>query len=374
MFTQPTLIDIFSGCGGVTQGFKNTGFQVLSAVEHDPIIATTYSVNHPNVVMYVKDVRDVDPQEMMERCNIQRGELTVLSVCAPCQPFSCQTRLSREDDRTELVLQMIRFVDAIRPQYAIMENVPGLSKGDNKKILDKLVNSLRIDLGYKVTEPQIVDAVNYGVPQFRKRLFLLCSRESVSLKFPETTHAAPSEAKRTNKIPWQTVKDAFINVPRLASGQRNRTDALHKARSHSALNLERLKYIPKSGGSRRSLPEHLQLACHKKDGTGYNDVYGRMDFLRPANTLTTGCTNITKGRFAHPTANRAITPREAARIQTFPDIYRFVGNYDQISAQIGNAVPVAFAETFARLFYRLWRIHSGLVNPYTNAHYELELK
>lgn len=359
MLTQPTLIDIYSGCGGVTQGFKNHGFRVLAAVEYDPIIASTYSANHPEVDMYAMDVRDVHPQEMMERCNLKSGELTVLSVCAPCQPFSRQTRLSRVDDRTELVLEMIRFVKAMRPQFAIMENVPGLGKGKNKRILDKLIDSLRNELGYKVGEPQIVDAVSYGTPQFRKRLILLCSREDIVLSIPDATHAAPIKAKQLGKMPWRTVGDAFVGIHRLASGKQSRRDILHKARNHTPLNLERLKHIPKNGGSRCSLPEHLQLACHQKNNTGYKDVYGRMDFRRPANTLTTGCTNFTRGRFAHPTANRAITPREAARLQTFPDSYKFIGSYDQISAQIGNAVPVVFAEVFAQYFYELWMNHTG---------------
>lgn len=355
MAGQPTLIDIYSGCGGVTQGFKNFGFKVLAAVEYDPIIATTYSVNHREVVMYVEDVRDVEPKAMMDRCHLQPGELTVLSVCAPCQPFSRQTRLNRLDERTKLVLEMIRFIAVLRPQFAIMENVPGLAKGKNKRILDKLIGVLRNNLGYNVLNPQIVDAVDYGTPQFRKRLILLCSQEDIPLAIPEITHTDPTEAEKANKEPWRTVNDAFAGVHRLASGQQSRKDALHKARNHTAINLERLKHIPKNGGSRRSLPEHLQLACHKKKGTGYNDVYGRMDFRRPANTLTTGCTNFTKGRFAHPTANRAITIREAVRLQTFPDSYQFVGNYDQISAQIGNAVPVSLAEAFAQYFHHLWK-------------------
>lgn len=232
-----------------------------------------------------------------------------------------------------------------------MENVPGLNKGKNKLILNKLIEVLRENYRYTVLDSQIVDAVNYGVPQFRKRLILLCSREDARLSIPETTHASPSSDQQ-GKDEWSTVRDAFHGIHRLASGQKSRTDPLHYARKHTQINLERLKHIPKNGGSRNSLPEHLQLACHKRS-KGFYDVYGRMDFRRPANTLTTGCTNLTKGRYAHSTANRAITPREAARLQTFPDDYVFVGNYDQISKQIGNAVPVRLAEVFAEYLHRL---------------------
>jgi DNA (cytosine-5)-methyltransferase 1 len=350
---KPMLIDLFSGCGGVTQGFKDGGYRVLSAVEMDPIVAQTYRENHPEVVLCVEDIRKVDPKGMMKRCGLRPGELTVLSACAPCQPFSRQTRTEKKDEQTKLVLEMIRFVAVLRPQFAIMENVPGLNKGRNKRILDKLVKVLRDNLDYNVLDPHIVNTANYGVPQFRKRLILLCSRDDVPLSMPEESHVPPEEARRNGKEEWLTVRDAFCDIHRLASGQKSRTDPLHRARKHTQLNLERLRHIPKNGGSRHSLPEHLQLACHKRR-TGYNDVYGRMDFNRPANTLTTGCTNFTKGRFAHPTANRAITLREAARLQTFPDFYRFVGGYDQISAQIGNAVPVLLTKVFAEYFYRLW--------------------
>lgn len=349
---EPTLIDLFSGCGGITQGFKNQGFQVLAAIEWDTITAQTYRKNHPEVLMYEDDIRNVQPKEMLKRCGLQRGELTVLSVCAPCQPFSRQNRLPKEDDRTKLVLETLRFVAVLQPKYILMENVPGLNKGKNKNILDKLTKILQENLNYNVLDPYIVDAVNYGVPQFRKRLILLCSREDVPLSIPETTHVSPKEEQQ-GKEDWRTVQDAFQGIHRLASGWKSRTDPMHQARNHTPLNLERLQNIPKNGGSRHSLPEHLQLACHKKGGTGYNDVYGRMDFGKPANTLTTGCTNITKGRYAHPTANRAITPREAARLQTFPDFYKFEGTYEHISVQIGNAVPVGLAEVFARYFSQL---------------------
>ena len=345
----PTLIDLYSGSGGVTAGFKKQGFRVLAAVEWEHTAAQTYRQNHPEAVMYEDDIRKVKPIEMIEKLNLEPGDLTVLSACAPCQPFSRQNRVNKDDGRTELILEVLRFVEVFRPKFILMENVPGLNKGKNKKILDKLIKTLGEDYGYKVSGPFVVDAVNYGVPQFRKRLIVLCSREDVQLSLPETTHADPKEADKLGKKEWRTVQDAFANLGKLASGQKSKTDSLHQARKHTALNLERLSYIPKNGGSRKSLPEHLQLACHKK-GTGYNDVYGRMDFRRPANTLTTGCTNFTKGRYAHPTANRAITPREAARLQTFPDEYKFSGSNEHIALQIGNAVPIELAGAFARYF------------------------
>ncbi len=351
---KPTMIDLFAGCGGVTLGFKNRGFQVLAAVEMDHIVAETYRLNHPEVLLYEQDIREVDPCQMLSEIRLMPGDLTVLSVCAPCQPFSRQNRVKRADPRVNLILEALRFVPVMKPRFIFFENVPGLRRGKHREILERLIAGLR-ESGYGVSEPRVVDAVDYGVPQFRKRLILLAAAEGEVPPFPEPTHAPPEEAARMGKRPWRSVRDAFEGLPPLRSGEHDPNDPLHKARRHSPLSLERLRHIPHNGGSRHSLPPHLQLNCHKSGkNVGYHDVYGRMDFRKPSNTLTTGCTNFTKGRFAHPEQDRAITPREAARLQTFPDSYRFYGTYGQISSQIGNAVPVLLAEAFSGLFYELW--------------------
>ncbi len=352
--SPPTMIDLFSGCGGVTAGFKAAGFNVLAAVEFDRITAQTYRLNHPEVILYEEDIRSVSPATIMKDCKLVSGQLTVLGVCAPCQPFSRQNRFRNGDERASLVLEAVRFVERLRPRFLFVENVPGL--GQNPDILDTFIGNLK-ELGYKTSVPTIVDAVNYGVPQFRKRFILLGTIFDIELRIPEPTHASPEEAARLGKEKWLTVQDAFVGLQDLNSGEMSETDPLHRARKHTPLSLERLRHIPHNGGSRDSLPMELQLACHKNGrNIGYHDVYGRMDFNKPSNTLTTGCTNFTKGRFAHPTSDRAITLREAARLQTFPDSYQFYGNYEQISTQIGNAVPIKLAEVFACYFYELlWR-------------------
>ncbi len=352
MGTAPTMIDLFSGCGGVTAGFKAAGFKVLAAVEFDPVTAQTYRLNHPEVVLYEEDIRIVSPEEIQERCELSDRHLSVLCICAPCQPFSRQNRYRSVDERALLVLEAIRFVKILRPLFLFVENVPGLKQ--NTDVLGKLLDELS-GLGYKMPVSTIVDAVDYGVPQFRKRFILLGTCLDVELRIPEPMYVSPEEANELGKRRWLTVKDAFANLQDLHSGEASNIDPLHKARKHTLLSLERLKHIPHNGGSRDSLPIELQLDCHKNGSNiGYHDVYGRLDFNRPSNTLTTGCTNFTKGRFAHPISDRAITPREAARLQTFPDSYRFHGNYEQISAQIGNAVPVKLAEVFAHYFRELW--------------------
>ena len=348
-----TMIDLFSGCGGVTTGFKAAGFQPLAAVEYDHAAAQTYRLNHPEVVLYEEDIRNISPDKMMSDCKIESGQLTVLSACSPCQPFSTLNRSKIGYERAFLILEVIRFAEKLQPKFLFMENVSGLKK--DPKILDKLVSKLK-ELGYKVTWA-IIDAVNYGVPQFRKRLILLSTIFDVEIRIPDPTHAPTEEAALLGILgqeKWLTVRDAFAGLQDLNNGEASETDPLHKARKHAPLVLERLKHIPHDGGSRKSLPPELQLPRFRDNNyLGYDDIYGRMAFDKPSNTLTTGCTSLTQGRFAHPTSDRSITLREAARLQTFPDSYRFYGSYGQIATQIGNAVPVRLAEVFAHYFRQL---------------------
>ena len=178
------------------------------------------------------------------------------------------------------------------------------------------------------------DAADYGVPQRRQRCILLAERSADPPGLPLPT---TPEGKR------KSVRSAIGDLPGLRAGAKAANDPLHFSRKHHPLTLKRLSHIPKNGGSRFSLPESLVLDCHKGYG-GHPDVYGRMSWNDVAPTLTTGCTDVTRGRFAHPRANRAITLREAARLQTFADDYHFEGNSSEIATQIGNAVPVKLIE------------------------------
>lgn len=188
-------------------------------------------------------------------------------------------------------------------------------------------------LGYKLSLPLKIDAATLGVPQRRERCILVASKYNAIVK-------SFGVALATTKP--KTVRDAIGFLPSLRSGEASQ-DPLHRARKHHAITLERLKHIPKDGGSRSALPEYLQLACHKGKDNDFPDVYGRMEWSAVAPTLTTGCTDLTRGRFAHPEDDRALSLREAALLQTFPKNYIFYGNSGQVARQIGNAVPVEMA-------------------------------
>ena len=328
----PTVVDLFSGCGTVTAGLKKRHFKIVAAVDNDPIACRTYRTNHPTTFLIEENIRNVDPQIIRNKA-LHNKPLDVLVVCAPCQPFSNQNRIKGGDSRENLILESVRFAETLQPKLIIFENVPGLAGEKFRSILSELIAKLA-RLGYICGEPTRINAADYGVPQRRSRCILLATYGKVP---PELPSPITPQGRR------RTVAEALQGLLRLHSGQADSNDPLHFARNHNTVALKRLVHIPKNGGSRFSLPPHLELKCHKGK-KGYPDVYGRMKWEDVAPTLTTGCTDITRGRFAHPEDDRAITLREAARLQTFPDKYTFFGNKSEIATQIGNAVPLRLIE------------------------------
>jgi DNA (cytosine-5)-methyltransferase 1 len=235
----------------------------------------------------------------------------------------------------------------MKPRSVVFENVAGLAQGSGSWRLMQADRQLR-KLGYDVAW-KVVQAADYGVPQFRRRLLVIASNLGVAIEIPSRTHADPKsdDVRKGIVTPWLTVRDAIGNMPALRSGECYPKDELHSARTHSKIALERLSRIPEDGGSRSSLPPRLVLACHINH-SGHHDVYGRMHWDRPAPTITSGCTNITRGRFAHPVQNRAISEREALALQGFPAEATVTGNHSQRTLQIGNAVPPALSAAAAR--------------------------
>jgi len=323
-----TAVDLFCGCGGVTEGLKHHNIKVVAALDNNPVVCKTYRANHPSVHLYKSDIEFIDP--MAIRHNDLKGHnVDILIVCAPCQPFSSQNRTKKQDKRSNLIFEAIRFARDLRPSVIFFENVPGLVTEKYREIIDKLKSEL-LDLGYNLGEPIRVNAADYGVPQRRIRCILFAVLDS---EIPLVPQPITPNNKRI------TVRNAIGNLSSLQSGEKDISDPLHYASSHLPIALKRLQHIPKNGGSRFSLPPELELKCHKNH-KGHGDVYGRMCWDEVAPTLTTGCTDMTRGRFSHPEDDRAITLREAAILQSFPLDYKFVGTKSQITEQIGNAVPV----------------------------------
>lgn len=336
---MPSAVDIFCGSGGVTQGLRSARWRVLAACDNDPVAVATYRTNHPRTRLVDGDIR-LDATIDRIASAVHGRVVDLLVICAPCQPFSSQNRYRGDDEREQLIVRALAVAERLKPAAVFFENVPGLATPAYASIVAQVRAKLN-GLGYVVSDPLVRDAADFGVPQRRRRCIMLAAR---------TREAAEAFTATDLKQPRKTVFHAIADLAHLDSGQASEEDELHRARTHKPIAIERLKHIPADGGSRRSLPPDLELRCHLGKANSFSDVYGRMAWQDVAPTLTTGCTDITRGRFAHPEQDRAITLREAARLQTFPDHYTFVGSDSDIARQIGNAVPPDMIRAFVPAF------------------------
>lgn len=326
-----TAIDLFCGCGGLTLGLHRAGFNVLAAVDSDPLATSTYRSNHQGKHPITADIRFVDAPTLMSRLGFKAGQLDLLAGCPPCQGFSTLRTLNGgrrvAEPMNDLVFEFVRFARILKPKALMMENVPALL---NDARLVRVRKELR-GLGY-TTNARVFDAAEYGVPQRRRRLILFACRDGLP------SFADPVDFQKT-------VADAIRELPTpLASHDPAHNYSVHRAERVMSL----IRRIPKDGGSRTDLGKRAQLKCHR-DFDGFRDVYGRMAWQAPAPTITSGCINPSKGRFLHPTEDRAITLREAALLQGFPRRYEFDLSKGRYAAarMIGNAFPPTFAELHA---------------------------
>lgn len=291
---------------------------------------------HPDTLCFQMDIRNLGGAELLKALGLRRGQLDLLAGCPPCQGFSTlrtrKKKLAEADDRNDLLFDFLRMVEALAPRAIMMENVPALAK--DKRMRDFVRGISR--LGYHINQRsvQVLDAADYGVPQRRLRMILLASKAGEI-----------AAAKRSETL---TVRQCLEHVSLGPVGQAN--DKLH---DHKPKRTERvqdiIRHIPKNGGSRTALPEHLVLPCHKRRSEGFRDVYGRLAWDQVAPTMTGGCGNPSKGRYLHPEEDRAISLREAAVLQTFPRDYQFdlSRGREKVALMIGNALPPEFIRRHA---------------------------
>lgn len=326
-----TAVDLFAGAGGATQGLKDAGFKVVGAVENDNAAAASYALNHDEVELWTDDIRKVPARSMLDKLGLRAGQLTLLKACPPCQGFSslAEGRVAVNEAQNDLVIDTLRFIRALRPSAVMLENVPGLGRDERAKlVLDSLAKAGYVAKQYKV------NAVQFGVPQRRKRLIILALRGKRQ-KLPESLPADGLDCPTTVKSAFDELAEAL---------KKNPEDPLNVSRALKSTVAARVEAVP-INGNRFDLPPEHQLNCHKRVGTARNATasYGRIKADHPAPTMTTRCTTPACGSFIHPTEHRGITLREAATIQTFPFDYKFSGSYGEIERQIGNAVPVRMA-------------------------------
>ncbi len=338
------VIDFFCGCGGTSAGLRAAGMKIIAGIDYDEKAIKTYHLNFPEAIPVQKDIKQISEDEIAEllRKKHVKGPL-VFSACAPCQPFSQQNRFKKSSDtRFCLLDDLHRFIIRFRPDYILLENVPGMQKIDNGPF-SKFLNLLR-DLNYKFCF-DVLNAVNYGVPQNRRRLVLLASKK-YNIEFPVPKYGSGLR-------PFRVVRDAIAKYPPIDHGSSSSCIKDHEAAKLSSLLLQRISAL-RPGEDRRSWPDELKLKCHVNK-KGHTDVYGRLDWDKPSVTLTTKCISLSNGRFGHPSQNRALSAREAAAIQTFPDDFTFVGSVWEKGRQIGNAVPVLFAKELGRQIMKVER-------------------
>ncbi len=358
---RPTAVDLFCGAGGLSLGLKDSGINVLLGVEINQVAATTYQNNlHDDVL--IDDIRNISSSNILEKIKLKRGELFLLAGCPPCQTFSSLQRDDTEnDERNTLIDEYVRLALELQPLFIQLENVPGLKRGRGKKIFEKA--SSKLQKSYVIIS-DVLNCADYGIPQTRKRLVLHGIRKDVfdtirisqadfEIQLPASTHTEHPNNK-SNLLPWQNAKSAFSNLPEIEAGKPAPINfPNHETNGLTEINVKRIKYIQSHGGSRECLPNDLQLPCHQKQNVGYSGVYGIIDPEKPAPTITGGCITFSKGRYGHPEQPRAITIREAARLQSFPDDYVFAGTRGQAALQVGNAVPPLLAQASGTYFLNL---------------------
>ena len=330
-----SVVDLFCGAGGLSHGFVLEGVPVVLGIDMDEACGYPFERNNGGTFA-AADVSGLSGDALKDA--FTPGAFRILAGCAPCQPFSTYTQ-ARRDTRRTLVGEFARMVEETRPDVVAMENVRRLRMFDGGSLLADFERRLA-SVGYDVSVSD-VDCADYGVPQSRKRLVVLASRHG-----PLALGTSPSGVRAT-------VRDAIAHLPPLRAGETDGGDPLHASARLSDVNSKRIR-ASRPGGTWRDWPEELRLACHRrKTGEGYASVYGRMSWDEPSPTVTTQFYGFGSGRFGHPEQDRALTLREGALLQSFPDGYRFVpeggkANFGTVGRLIGNAVPVALGRAIAR--------------------------
>src|SRR3989344_4937636 len=328
---KPVFIDLFAGAGGMSIGLEKAGFELLAATDWDHWSCETLRTNHPNTVVKEGDITEIDLDLFAKE--LGRIEVDLIVGGPPCQGFSQLGKRLQDDPRNQLWQQYMKFVAYFKPKVFLMENVPQLLTSDEYS----RIKGMAEQLGYSVVE-KVLHAVDYGVPQKRKRAIILGSRIGI-LQHPAETHVELAKVNLLNQNlkSWKTVRDAIGDLPRKTTGKN-----WHVGRNPTKLSLQRYKTVPE-GGNRFDLPTTLMPDCWKRKKTGSTDVFGRLSWNKPALTIRTEFFKPEKGRYLHPQEHRPITIREAARLQTFPDTYIIKGSNVQAAKQVGNAVPPELA-------------------------------
>lgn len=336
-----SCVDLFCGAGGLTYGLTQEGLQVNAGIDLDPACRYPFFSNNDSTFIE-RDISEVDVTEMVELFTPKT--IWVLAGCAPCQPFSTYSQRydTRADHKWGLLYEFGRIAEGVMPDIVTIENVPAIK---HHKVFSDFVEALK-RRDYEVWY-EVVDCAAYGVPQSRQRMVLLASLHG-AIRLIEPLR---------DESRYKTVRQAIGWLRSIGAGESDLKDEMHVASTLSAKNMFRMR-ASKPGGTWRDWPRHLVANCHKVDsGRTYPSVYGRMEWDKPAPTITTQCYGFGNGRFGHPEQDRAISLREAAILQGFPKSYKFVPpnedvHFTVVGRLIGNAVPVDLGRAIAKSIIR----------------------
>lgn len=338
--SPPVAVDLFCGAGGLSYGMQQAGVTISGGIDLDPSCRHPFETN-VKADFYERDISEL-PAEFVASL-FPAGQIRVLAGCAPCQPFSTYTNGSRvRKGQWQLLYKFSEVIKALQPEIVTMENVPQITKHTVFKDFLSVLEEFSYHYSYSV-----VQCAAYGVPQKRPRLVLVASRIG-------DIELVPPSHKEGDFV---TVRDAIRHLESLEAGDVSHSDRLHKSSRLSKKNLQRIRNS-KPGGTWRDWDDDLRTPCHKRNsGQTYSSVYGRMQWDQPAPTITTQFNGYGTGRFGHPEQDRAISLREGAILQTFPEHYSFVPEREiiqiaPVARLIGNAVPVKLGEAIGRSIIR----------------------
>ena len=355
-----TVIDLFCGAGGLSEGFRQAGFHVLAGQDYDDRAGETFSATHPEAKFIGGPIQDVTAQQLLKASGVKKGEIDVIVGGPPCQGYSVYNhQRGVSDPRAGLFREYLRIVKDIQPRWIVMENVTGITSIGGGGIVHEIFEGMK-SLGYRV-DMKVLRAEEYGVPQERRRVFFIATRTDAPILFPEQTHGP-------GLLPFVTIWDAISDLPKLENGDRaeprpygkrpqNSYQALlrgnctivqnHSASRLSRINQDRMRHIP-AGGSWRDIPFELLPAGMKlAKRSDHTKRYGRPKKTDLSCTVLTKC-DVHWGAYIHPVQDRSFTVREAARLQSFPDFFTFKGNSTEQYVQVGNAVPPLLGKCVAK--------------------------
>lgn len=349
--SHPTVIDLFCGAGGLSEGFRQAGYEVLAGNDFFEAAGDTFRTTHNEATFLSGAIQNHHVDDFLAAAGLEAGELDVLVGGPPCQGFSVYNhQRGLHDERSSLYREYLRIVAGLRPKWVVLENVTGMTSAGGGAAVEAIVDGLGA-LGYHV-ETKILRAEEFGVPQERRRLLFVGNRLGLPIQFPEPTHGPGLK-------PYVTIQDAIGDLTPLENGQqlnvaeyeteprstyqddmRRGSNGLfnHSAAKLSKVNMDRLRYIPQ-GGSWRDIPLHLLPEGMKRaKRSDHTKRYGRLSWAGLASTILTKC-DPHWGAYFHPEQDRTLTVREAARLQSFPDWFEFKGSRTEQYVQVGNAVP-----------------------------------